>query len=91
MKFQFNIDLTNKEYFDFNIFWQTKSRYGKKMLIIYRIILLVLLSLPTLSAIRDIGFSAESIIPGISWIIIIQLLLVPFFKLIAKIQIKALI
>lgn len=74
MKFQFNIDLTNKEYFDFNIFWQTRSRYGKKMLIIYRIILLVLLSLPTLSAIRDIGFSAESIISGTLLLIIPQLL-----------------
>ncbi len=29
MKFQFNIDLTDKDYVDFNIFWQTKSRYGK--------------------------------------------------------------
>lgn len=91
MEFQFNIDLTAKDYIDFNIFWQTKSRYGKKMLIIFRIILLVLLSLPTLSAIRDIGFSAESIISGILLIIIPQLILMPFLKLAAKIQIKALI
>ena len=91
MEFQFNIDLTDKDYIDFNIFWQTKSRYGKKMLIIFRIILLVLLSLPTLSAICDIGFSAESIISGILLIIIPQLILMPFLKLAAKIQIKALI
>ena len=91
MKFQFNIDLTNKEYFDFNIFWQTRSRYGKKMLIIYRIILMVLLSLPTLSAIRDIGFSAESIISGTLLLIIPQLLVVPIFKLTVKIYIKILI
>lgn len=91
MEFRFNIDLTDKDYVDFNIFWQTKSRYGKKMLIIFRIILLILLSLPTLSAIRDIGFSAESIISGILLIIIPQLILMPFLKLAAKIQIKALI
>ena len=91
MEFQFNIDLTDKDYIDFNIFWQTKSRYGKKMLIVFRIILLVLLSAPTLSAIHDIGFSVESIISGILLLIIPQLLLIPFFKLIAKIQIKALI
>ena len=91
MKFQFNIDLTNKDYVDFNIFWQTKSRYGKKILTTLRIFLLVLCFIPTLSVVLDMGFSAESIIPGILWIIIIQLLLVPFFKLIAKIQIKALI
>lgn len=48
MKFQFNIDLTDKDYTDFNVFWQTRSRYGKKMLIIFRIILLIPLSLPTL-------------------------------------------
>lgn len=61
------------------------------MLIIFRIILLIPLSLPTLSAIRDIGFSAESIISGILLIIIPQLILMPFLKLAAKIQIKALI
>lgn len=91
MKFQFNIDLTDKDYVDFNIFWQTKSRYGKKILTTLRIFLLVLCFIPTLSVVLDMGFSAESIIPGILWIIIIQLLLVPFFKLIAKIQIKTLI
>ena len=53
--------------------------------------MLVLCFVPTLSAIRDIGFSAESIISGILLIIIPQLLVVPFFKLAAKIQIKALI
>ena len=91
MKFQFNIDLTDKDYTDFNVFWQTKSRCGKKMLIIFRIILLIPISLPTLSAVLNIGLSAESIISGILLLIIPQLLLIPFFKLIAKIQIKALI
>lgn len=42
MKFQFYIDLTDKDYVDFNIFWQTKSRYGKKILTTLRIFLLVL-------------------------------------------------
>ena len=74
MKFQFNIDLTDKDYTDFNVFWQTKSRYGKKMLLTLRIFLLLLCFVPTLSAVLDMGFSAESVIPGILWIIIIQLL-----------------
>ena len=91
MKFQFNIDLTDKDYTDFNVFWQTKSRYGKKMLLTLRIFLLLLCLLPTLSAVIDIGFSAESIISGTLLLIIPQLLLIPFFKLIAKIQIKAFI
>ena len=84
MKFQFNIDLTDKDYTDFNVFWQTKSRYGKKMLLTLRIFLLLLCLLPTLSAVIDIGFSAESIISGTLLLIIPQLLLIPFFKLIAK-------
>ena len=91
MEFQFNIDLTDKDYIDFNIFWQTRSRYGKKMLIIFRIILLVLCVVPMLPAIRDIGFSAESIISEIILLIIPQLILMPLFKLTAKIQIKTLI
>lgn len=37
MEFRFNIDLTDKDYTDFNIFWQTKSRYGKKILTTLRI------------------------------------------------------
>ena len=91
MKFQFNIDLTDKDYTDFNVFWQTKSRYGKKMLLTLRIFLLLLCFVPTLSAVLDMGFSAESVIPGILWVILIQLLVVPFFKLTAKIYIKILI
>ena len=33
MKFQFNIDLTDKDYVDFNIFWQTKSLTRYKIII----------------------------------------------------------
>lgn len=91
MKFQFNIDLTDKDYTDFNVFWQTRSRYGKKMLLILRIFLLLLCFVTTLSAVLDMGFSAESVIPGILWVILIQLLVAPFFKLTAKIYIKILI
>ena len=91
MRFQFNIDLTDKDYINFNIFWQTKSRYGKKILITLRIFLLVLCFIPTLSGVLDMGISAESIIPGILLLIIVQLLLVPFFKLATKINIKILI
>ena len=48
MKFQFNIDLTDKDYVDFNVFWQTRSRCGRKMLIIFRIILLKLILIKTI-------------------------------------------
>ncbi len=51
----------------------------------------ILCCIPTLSVVLDMGFSAESIIPGILWVIIIQLLLVSIFKLITKIYIKTLI
>ena len=63
MKFQFNIDLTDKDYTDFNVFCAAAS----------------------------VGFSAESIISGALLLIIPQLILMPFLKLAAKIQIKALI
>ena len=53
--------------------------------------MLVLCFIPTLSVVLDMGFSAESIISGILLIIIPQLILMPFLKLAAKIQIKALI
>lgn len=61
------------------------------MLLTLRIFLLLLCLLTTLSAVLDIGLSAESIISGSLLLIIPQLLVVPFFKLTVKIYIKILI
>lgn len=33
MKFQFDVNLSEKDYLDYNMFWMTKSPYGKKQLI----------------------------------------------------------
>ena len=33
MLFKFNVTLSDKDYLDYNIFWMTKSHYGKKSMI----------------------------------------------------------
>ena len=39
MNFQFRVTLTDQDYFNYNYFWMLKTTYGKKQLILLRIIL----------------------------------------------------
>ena len=93
MRFQFDIDLTDKDYNDFNIFWQTKSYYGKKMILFTRILVSVLCIIMILVAVIGGDFSGDAILeflPGILMLTIMQLLISPFFKAATKLQSKAL-
>ena len=93
MKFKFLIRLTDKEYLDFNIFWMFQAPYGKKNILKYRITLAVLfLAIGFLSVLGG-SFSKDAFLGAIPYLIIlviIQLLLKPFFLSVLKGQLKSL-
>ena len=93
MKFVFNVNMTDKDYLDYNVFWMTRSPYGKRQLLGLRIFLLIAALIPIGISFLHSGFSVESvlgIIPIAVVLILAQLLLAPLFKLLLKGQIKAL-
>jgi len=93
MYFKFNVNLTDKDYLDYNTFWLLKSPYGKKQIISYRIIIAVLFGIVCLASLFGGGFSADAfvrIIPYVIILILIQIFLNTFFSWTLKGQLNSL-
>ena len=93
MHFKFNVNLSEQDYLDYNIFWILKSPYGKKQLNQSRVILLVVFGIAFLYLLWDGGFSSDTWVTGITCLIylaIAQLCMKPLLVLMTKINIKAL-
>ena len=43
--FKFNVNITDNDYLDYNVFWMTRSHYGKKQITKLRIFIAVLIAL----------------------------------------------
>ncbi|MBR2464414.1 MAG: YcxB family protein [Clostridia bacterium] len=93
MHFKFNINLTDQDYLNYNIFWMLKSPYGKKQLLKFRITIAILLATISLLSLFGGEFSADawiSIIPYVILLILFELLLNPFFSWLLKGNIRSL-
>ena len=93
MIFKFNVELSDKDYLDYNIFWTLKSPYGKKQMMQYRIILTVFFVVISFVFLCGGRFSIDSFIGIVPyWIVfvLIQLGLNAFFKWVLKGQVKSL-
>ena len=93
VKFQFKVNLTDKDYLDFNVFCQTKSRYGKKTMLKVRILLSAITLIPIFISLLGGNFSLTDLknsIPPLVFVVLIQLILTPLFKLILKLYVKTL-
>ena len=93
MSFKFHINLNDKDYLDYNIFWMTKSPYGKKQMMDFRVLIAILFSAISFFSLFGGGFSADAwlgIIPYALVLILFELLLNPFFAWILKGNIKSL-
>ena len=93
MRFKFNINLTDQDYFDYNIFWMLKSPYGKKQMLKFRITIAILFAVVSFFALFGGGFSASAwigIIPYVVLLVLFELLLNPFFVWVLKSNIKSL-
>ena len=89
----FNINLSDKDYLDYNVFWMLKSPYGKKQITSSRIMITVFFGIIALIALFINDFSAEALIgliPIAVVFLIIQLSLNYFLVQSVKGNIKAL-
>lgn len=70
MKFQFNVNLSDQDYLDYNVFWAIRSPYGKKQVTAYRVVLaFVFLGFIFLSLYGG-GFSTVSLVGVIPLVIV---------------------
>ena len=93
MKFQFNIKVNDQDYLDYNIFWRSRSHYGKKQMMIFRIFFVVLFAVSIAVSLSSDGFSKESflgVIPSLLVLILVQVFLTRFFSWMLKGHIKSL-
>lgn len=94
MLFKFNIHLDDKDYLDFHLFWMTRSPYGKKNILLVRILAAVVLGAMALVSLADGSDSLKTfllgVIPHIILLALFELLLVPFLGWSVKGQLKAL-
>ena len=93
MPFKFNVNLTDDDYLDYNIFWTTKSYYGKKQMIKLRIIIAALFGVISLFTLFRGGFSPYSflgVIPCLIAFIIFEAALNSILVGSIKSQIKSL-
>ena len=93
MTFQFDVNLTEQDYFNYNCFWNFKSPYGKKQLLTIRVIFGIIFIALGLYTMWDGGFSTEAILisaPYFIMLIVFQLIFNPLISHSLKRNIKAL-
>jgi len=93
MHFKLNLNITEKDYLDYNLFWNLKSPYGKKQVTITRILISVFICFIAFLSLAFGYFSAESFLGMIPYLILLalwQFLLTPLVTLTVKFQLKSL-
>jgi len=93
MYFKFNVNLTDKDYLDYNTFWMIKSPYGKKQMLRIRLWIAVCIAIVSFGFLLNRNFSVSAwigVIPFFILLGIFQLLLNPFMVWILKDQVKSL-
>lgn len=93
MKFQFHVNLNDKHYLDYNIFWIMRSHYGKKMMVGFRVIIAIIFCVSMFKVLYDGGFSPVSfisIVPMVVVLGVLELLISPLFVLYFKVYFKSL-
>ena len=93
MKFQFNVNTTDKDYFDYNKFWMLRSHYGKKQMTTFRVIFAVIIGVYIFISLYGGNFTFDSfigIIPMAILLVLYELLLSPLFVLFLKCHLKSL-
>lgn len=93
MLFTFKVYLTDQDYYEFNKFTNTNSRWGKKLFLFMRIFFAVcILSVPVSTFVSD-GITKDtviSVIPSFILLFLLELLLIPFVNLMLKLNISLL-
>ena len=93
MKFQFNVNTTDKDYFDYNKFWMLRSHYGKKQMMGFRIVIAVIFGVYIFISLYGGNFTVDSfisVIPMAILLIIFELLFSSLFVFSLKGHLKSL-
>lgn len=93
MEFKFSVNLTDKDYLEYNKFWMLRSPYGKKQLRLFRFIIGAIIIVFSLISLISGGFSLDAfigIIPLLILFVVFQALLKPLLKFSLKAQVKTL-
>lgn len=93
MKFHFNVNLSDQDYLDYNVFWAIRSPYGKKQVTSYRVLLAVLFFGVILLSLYGGGFSTVSfigVIPMLIVAVLVQIFLTRFLAWTLKVYIISL-
>ena len=91
MLYKFNINLNDKDYYNFNKFYNFKTHYGRKLLLFYRIFVVVIFIPFILLTLSDCGYNAEGLVMTILYFILMgamELLLKPMLCLGVKMNMK---
>ncbi len=91
MYYKFDVVVTEKDYFDFNKFYMTKSHYGKKQILTFRLIITAIMLLSVIISVADGSLSTEtlsSIVPPLVFLLIFQIGLTSFITWLIKRHIK---
>ncbi len=89
--FKLNISLADKDYLDYNVFVTIRSFYGKKRMIIYRIMMAVIFFLAAVIVLIADDLSSFAVTTAIAYAIVgvaFQIFFNPFFKLLVKMSVK---
>lgn len=93
MKFQFNVNTNDKDYFDYNKFWMLRSHYGRKQMMGFRIVIAVIFGVYIFISLYGGNFTVDSfisVIPMAIFLIIFELLFSSLFVFFLKGHLKSL-
>ncbi len=93
MKFQFNVNTTDKDYLDYNKFWMLRSHYGKKQMMSFRIVIAVIFGVYIFIPLYGGNFTVDSFISAIPMailLIVFELSLSSLFVFFLKGHLKSL-
>lgn len=92
MKFKFNVNMSDKDYLEYNLFLISRSPYGKKFMLTFRIIIAIYFIISIFTSLFENKFTLKSfigIMPKILLLIVFQSCLTYFISWYLKCQIKS--
>lgn len=90
MKFKFNVNLSDADYFEYNKFWMKKSHYGKKQMLQLRLMVALFIGIYVSGTMLARDFSLGRVIAVLILFVIFEVLLSPLYFLLLKFHLKSL-
>ena len=79
--FKFNVNITDNDYLDYNVFWMTRSHYGKKQITKLRIFIAVLIALYISAMLFSGSFASGTFLSSMPLVIFLAFLFIFMVKI----------